>query len=73
MVIAADHPLIGRRAAGDACDHVAQRLQAPIEFHLQMHACRAGAHVIRDAQAAAPFGRRDLAADRREQWLGIAV
>ena len=73
VMIAANHPLIRRRAPRDARDHVAQRLLAPVGFDPQVHARRPGTDVIGDAEAAPPFLRSDGTFKSGEKGLRVTV
>ena len=56
VMIAADDPLVGELAAGNAHDHVVERLGVPVELQLQVHLGGPGTDVIGDGQRAAPGG-----------------
>ena len=73
VMVAADHPLVGPLGAGDAGDHVVDRLQVPVERQLEVDLRRAGAEVVGDRQAAAPVLGRHRAGHRLEQRQGVAV
>src|SRR5438874_11109449 len=73
IVVAADHPFVRRGRAGNACDHVVQRLQAPVGLDAQVHFGGSGADVIGDAKPAAPLLRRHGPAQGGEQRLRVAV
>ena len=73
VMIAADHPLIGKLASLQPRDHVVRRPQAPVELELQMHRRRTGTDVIRDRQRTTPRTRRHLTADGLHQRQRVGV
>ena len=73
VMIAAEHPLIGKRRSAQAGDDVVERLLIPAECELEVRLACAGSEVIRDRQPAAPVGGHDGPRQRREQRLRIRV
>ena len=73
VVIAADHPLLGRIRSAQGGDHVVDRLQVPVGNDFQMNFRGAGADVISDGQGPSPFlGRnRPLQGGKQRQRIGI--
>ena len=71
MVVAADHPLIGKIPACERGDDVVNRLQAPVRFHQQMYFRSARSQVIGDRQGAAPGRRRHRTGQSGENGLRI--
>ena len=57
MVIAANHPLIGKSRAGNCRDHIVERLAVPIEADGEMRFGLARTHMIGERERAAPVFR----------------
>ena len=73
MMIPANDPLVRRLAARNLRNHVVHGLDVPVELEFQMYLRRAGPHVIRNRQSAAPLFRSHWSFQSREQRLRIAV
>ena len=73
VVVATDDPRVRLGGAGDAGDHVVQRLRAPVGLHPQVHLRGPGADVVSDPEPAAPAVGRGTPSERGEQRLRIGV
>ena len=73
MVVAAQHPLVGKARALETRDDVHGRHRAPVELHRESYGGRTRADAVGDGQRAAPRGWCDRALDGIEKRLGVAV
>src|SRR5580704_14895643 len=68
MVIAANHPLIGKSRAGNRRDHVVERLAVPVKADRKMRHGDARTDLIGKRQAASPTLRHQLASESLQEW-----
>ena len=73
MMVAANHPLIGKRSALNSSDDVVKRLDFPVRFHFEVNFRGSGAEVISDAKAAAPTFRDYTAGQCSKQGLRVRI
>src|SRR6266404_411313 len=73
VMVAANDPLVGIRAAGNSGDDVIDGLEIPIGSHFQVDFERAGAGVISEWKIAAPLGGHYWADECGEQGLRVAI
>ncbi len=73
VMIAADHPFIGKSCALNFSNHIVDGLDVPVRFHFEVNFSGAGADVIRHSKAAAPSFRSDAASQCSEQRLRVGV
>ena len=73
VMVAADDPLVRKRAARHLRDDVVERLRVPVERDLQVHARRPRADPVGDRQRAAPAVGRHRTLDRGQQRLRVRV